>query len=351
MLGTVITKKGVKLLAKLMATKAALTFTRISVGTGKILNGYDPSEMIDLVQYKMDGAISKCNTDNDTAKITMQISSMGIESGFVISEVGVYAEDPDEGEILYSYIDLSDDPQYIYAEGGQAIKFVEITLEVVVGAETKVTAYINPESMITRDELEKELMKKVDVNGDISEMIVKTLDDITNEFPIPKNGEKSRTFMGKVRKFFEDFNAFKTGIMTLGQLVNNCVTDNPKLPLSAAQGKVLMDLYTVLNTNLVSYLKAQGAQAFGTGATGWNSARHTAYVAQNLIVPAIAGYTPIGVLQWALGSDTDENYKYVSVSKINIMANGKLEVGIVNNSDYDATNLLLYVVFLYIKAL
>ena len=49
-------------------------------------------------------------------------------------------------------------------------------------------------------------------------------------------------------------------------------------------------------TNLVSYLKAQGAQAFGTGATGWNSARHTAYVAQNLIVPAIAGYTPIGVL-------------------------------------------------------
>ena len=105
------------------------------------------------------------------------------------------------------------------------------------------------------------------------------------------------------------------------------------------------------NTNLVSYLKAQGAQAFGTGATGWNSARHTAYVAQNLIVPAIAGYTPIGVLQWALGSDTDENYKYVSVSKINIMANGKLEVGIVNNSDYDATNLLLYVVFLYIKAL
>lgn len=34
----------------------------------------------------------------------------------------------------------------------------------------------------------------------------------------------------------------------LGQIVNNCVTDNAKLPLSAAQGKVLMDLYNVLNT-------------------------------------------------------------------------------------------------------
>lgn len=104
-------------------------------------------------------------------------------------------------------------------------------------------------------------------------------------------------------------------------------------------------------TNLVSYLKTQGAQVFGTGSTGWNSARHTAYVAQNLIVPAIAGYTPIGVLQWALGSDSSESYKYVSISKVNIMANGKLEVGIVNNSDYDAENLLLYVVFLYVKAL
>lgn len=104
-------------------------------------------------------------------------------------------------------------------------------------------------------------------------------------------------------------------------------------------------------TNLVSYLKTQGAQVFGTGSTGWNSTKRTAYVTQNLIVPTITGYAPIGVLQWALGSDTDENYKYVSVSKINIMENGKLEVGIVNNSDYDATNLLLYVVFLYIKSL
>ena len=113
----------------------------------------------------------------------------------------------------------------------------------------------------------------------------------------------------------------------------------------------LKENVSVLNTNLVSYLKTQGAQVFGTGSTGWNSTKRTAYVTQNLIVPTITGYAPIGVLQWALGSDTDENYKYVSVSKINIMKNGKLEVGIVNNSDYDATNLLLYVVFLYVKSL
>ena len=41
-----------------------------------------------------------------------------------------------------------------------------------------------------------------------------------------------------------------TGVCLIGQIVNNCVTNNAKLPLSAAQGKALMDLYTVLNTNL-----------------------------------------------------------------------------------------------------
>ncbi len=36
----------------------------------------------------------------------------------------------------------------------------------------------------------------------------------------------------------------------VGDIVNNCVTDNANLPLSAAQGKALMDLYTVLNTKI-----------------------------------------------------------------------------------------------------
>ena len=69
-----------------------------------------------------------------------------------------------------------------------------------------------------------------------------------------------------------------------GQIVNNCVTDNAGLPLSAAQGKILKDLYTQLYSemstlnNLVkkSYmfkweevsitigsLKANGGEVFG----------------------------------------------------------------------------------------
>ena len=36
-------------------------------------------------------------------------------------------------------------------------------------------------------------------------------------------------------------------VLHAGSIVNNCVTDNPNLPLSAAQGKALQDLINVLN--------------------------------------------------------------------------------------------------------
>lgn len=50
-------------------------------------------------------------------------------------------------------------------------------------------------------------------------------------------------------KFMRNVKAGFKLVSFVGDIVNNCVTDNANLPLSAAQGKKLMDLYTVLNTN------------------------------------------------------------------------------------------------------
>ncbi len=51
-------------------------------------------------------------------------------------------------------------------------------------------------------------------------------------------------------------------VLHAGSIVNNCVTDNPNLPLSAAQGKTLMDLYNVLNTNQENFIAKLGPYAF-----------------------------------------------------------------------------------------
>ena len=106
------------------------------------------------------------------------------------------------------------------------------------------------ENMDTVDKTMKELDKdKVDsIGGDTADTLVSAFDASSDSFPVPAAKEKARTRWGKMKKFTEDFRNWMTGVCLIGQIVNNCVTDRTDLPLSAAQGKVLMDLYTVLNT-------------------------------------------------------------------------------------------------------
>jgi hypothetical protein len=191
MAGTIITKKGLQLIAKLVASGTAMTFSRVSVGTGAVPAGYDPGSMTDLNQYKMDGSISSCGFLEDEASIIMQISSLGVETGFTITETGLFATDPDEGEILYAYLDLTKDPQYVYAENSAISKFVEITLVVKVGTVERVTAQLNPRSLLTRD-------------GDISDTSINDLEPIDTKYPVPSAGESTKVFMGKVKKYIED---------------------------------------------------------------------------------------------------------------------------------------------------
>lgn len=100
------------------------------------------------------------------------------------------------------------------------------------------------------EKIDEELAKKADASGgDISETVITSTETSQAEYPVPAAGDSAKTVLGKVQKFFADIRNWMTGVCLLGQIVNNCVTDNAKLPLSAAQGKVLMDLYNVLNTN------------------------------------------------------------------------------------------------------
>lgn len=97
---------------------------------------------------------------------------------------------------------------------------------------------------------------KVSATGDISETKIQTLDSVSSEFPVPQAGETSRLFLGKIRKFIEDFNNFKTGIITVGKLANNGNTTTGGFALDARYGKTLLDLYNKLNNDLDKKLSA-----------------------------------------------------------------------------------------------
>ena len=155
--GTVITTRGLQLITKLVASESQMEFTHVKIGIGSPPEGTDASSLTHLVSYKMDGTIAEYGYDEEeqAAYVVMQLTNTAVEAGFVMTEIGLYANDPDLGEILYAYVDLSDDPNYIMpAENGRS-KTVQIKLHVFVGGTTKITAVINPSSQITRAEFER----------------------------------------------------------------------------------------------------------------------------------------------------------------------------------------------------
>lgn len=102
--------------------------------------------------------------------------------------------------------------------------------------------------------LDEEVNKKASsTGGDISNTTIKTVDAIATEFPVPSAGESSKTFLGKVRKFIQDFITMKDTLLTLSKLVNNGQTTASGFALDARYGKTLYDLYAQLNTDLNNF--------------------------------------------------------------------------------------------------
>lgn len=157
--GVVTTKKGLRLLAKLATSAEKLVFTCVKVGTGLLQEGIDPSDLLDLVTYKMDGMIADYGYDDESedSYVVMQVVNTGVKEGFIMTEIGLYAEDPDLGEILYAYVDLSNDPNHIMPSENGRSKTVQVKLHIIVGEAKEIQAIINPSAQITREVFEREV--------------------------------------------------------------------------------------------------------------------------------------------------------------------------------------------------
>ncbi|CAI3683035.1 hypothetical protein [Clostridium neonatale] len=98
-----ITNKGQVLYAKAQAGQE-LHFTKMMVGSGN-LDTRNPATLTALIKPKFDVGIQEItpNTELKTATISGTISNSGVTEATYICEIGLFAEDPDEGEILYAY--------------------------------------------------------------------------------------------------------------------------------------------------------------------------------------------------------------------------------------------------------
>lgn len=153
---TVMTQKGLALQAKLIEG-TVLKITRAVTGTGYVTPGLlsQQTEVIGIKQelsfkpvtYPEEG---KCN-------LSMNLDNDDLTAGYTATQVGVYATDPDEGEILYfiSQAPSSDKGTEIPSASESPGYTADWTFYVQYGQADEVTVMVDPEGAVSREDMEQ----------------------------------------------------------------------------------------------------------------------------------------------------------------------------------------------------
>ena len=136
-----ITTKGKRLLAKAQVG-AAISFTKAQIGSGTLTEGTDILGLTSLIQSVKELNISGLSVSKESAQITMGFSNEGVSAPFYWKEIGLFANDPDEGEILYAYGYAGDNPDYISTYSAAPMEFL-FTMIVQISGAAEVTAVID----------------------------------------------------------------------------------------------------------------------------------------------------------------------------------------------------------------
>jgi len=146
------TTKGQRLAAKLASGNATLTVTRILAGSGE--TGEGAGELNGARQHL---AVNAPIHNNNIATISATLTAAGAGTDYSLTEIGVYALDPSEGEILYKIYRLTM-PIPIAAGSSAVFRFY---LDETVSAADEVTVACSPAGLVTEEDFYRLLRMQV----------------------------------------------------------------------------------------------------------------------------------------------------------------------------------------------
>ena len=144
------TRKGEQLRTKVEAGKCKLTLTKIKIGNGDVTLG-EVKDMNDLKSPQLVLGISSCDVSAEDDRICEVVgiaSSSNVESAFSVTEMGLYANDPDVGEILY-LVGIDTAPDDMPNKNAQSPVTLTYQFELVTSNMANVVAMISPAGLVT----------------------------------------------------------------------------------------------------------------------------------------------------------------------------------------------------------
>ena len=144
------TLAGIALIGKVLAGRCTLKYTKATVGKGSIPDGKTPKTMDGSAEYVMDVPISGITNPVDgECQVSVQISSASVTTGFYCTNVVLYAQDPDSGEIPFTYLVMENEPEWIHPSSSSVGKLAAIDLISAVGDVDHVEATIDEDTIAT----------------------------------------------------------------------------------------------------------------------------------------------------------------------------------------------------------
>lgn len=145
-----MTDVGADLQAKVNAGKTKLTFTKIKVGSG--VNATNPLALTDVISSKWETTNFVVKQEGKIVSVDTFITNNGITEAFRMSEIGLFAQDPDKGEVLYAYL-TDPEPDRMPAEGGSVVVSQELTIGMVFSNTGNVSLTVNMGALVTNEQL------------------------------------------------------------------------------------------------------------------------------------------------------------------------------------------------------
>lgn len=147
----VLTKKGQALYAKVDAGKTKLVLTKMALGDGA------PSDLENCTELNnkvIDMDVTSIAVENETTcTVEAALNTTALTDTLIVAEWGLYASDPDEGEILLG-IATDSEPDKVEPNGGVAAYEQIMSMTLVTSAAANVMVNIDPNTFATMGALQ-----------------------------------------------------------------------------------------------------------------------------------------------------------------------------------------------------
>lgn len=223
---TITTQKGHELMAK-MLTGVTINFTRITTSEHEysILEDFELEALTIIENEKQSVLVSDIELTNESyARVHSVITNTELIEGYYVKAICLYANDPSEGEILYSItVCESGKADWFPPFNEHNVSSIEVNLDTVISNADNVSLEVNPAALISvktfnkfKDEITSQMNEKANETDNTRTTTSKTVTGAINELNSNKRDSATKI---KSSDLDTSSNANKIGIINLADEV------------------------------------------------------------------------------------------------------------------------------------